>query len=134
MIRIDQALVQEFISGGFDIPIAHENVSYKATDGLPYAELLVLQNNRTALSMNDTDQTDGVFRVLLSYPVNQGAIGIKQKAQQIMDHFRIGKRCYYSDVNIVIQSQQRQPGLAEDGWYKIIVTFGYRANITRIKA
>ena len=131
MIKIDQALTSEFVSGNFGLPIAHENVDYDSTDGNPYAEILVLQNNATALSINDTDQTDGVFRVILRFPVYQGAITAKQKASEIMGHFRIGKRCTYQGVTVTIQSQQRQPGVAEDGWYKTVLTFGYRAFLTR---
>lgn len=130
MLKIDQALVQRFTSGGFGLPIAHENAPYTPT-GQPYAELLVLQNDRTPFSLADSDETDGVFRVILRYPVNGGAVAIKTKADEIFAAFKIGQRLTYSGQTLTIVSQQRQPGVPEEGWFKLLLTMAYRANIER---
>jgi len=131
MIRVDQALLTAFEAGAFDLPVAYENQAFNATSA--YAQVLVLQNDVTALTMNNTDQTDGVFRVLLNYPANTGAFAIKSKADEIMKHLRIGKRCHFSGVDVVIIGQQRQPGIAERGWYRVELSFAYQALITRPK-
>lgn len=130
MLKIDQALVERFTGGGFGLPIAHENAPYTPT-GAPYAELLVLQNDRTPYSLADSDETDGVFRVILRYPVNGGAVAIKTKADEIFAAFKIGQRLTYSGQTLTILSQQRQPGVPEDGWFKLVLTMAYKANIAR---
>lgn len=131
MLKIDQALVSHFIGAGLSLPIAHENLPYQPEAGTPYAELLVLQNDITPYSLNDSNETDGVFRVILRYPVNGGAVAIKTKADEVFAAFAIGQRLAYDGQRLTIVSHQRQPGVAEDGWYKLVLTLAYRAYITR---
>jgi len=131
VVKIDQAFVSEFIAGNFGIPIAHENTAYDATNGAAYAEIGVLQNNVTPLTLNNSDQTDGIFQVILRYPSNSGAMVAKQKTDDIFSHFRFGKTFRYGGVAVKTTSLQRQPGINEDGWYKIILTIAYTAIITR---
>lgn len=131
MVKIDQAFISEFIAGDFGLPIAHENLPYDSTDGLAYAEISVLQNNRTPLTLNSSDQTDGIFQVILRYTSNSGAIVAKVKADEILNYFRFGKTFYYGGVGVKTTALQRQPGINENGWYKIILTITYTAIITR---
>jgi hypothetical protein len=130
-VKIDQALVSAFIAGGFGLSIAHENAPFEPAGQTPYAEIKVLQNDITAGTLSDTNDTDGVFRVLLNYPINTGAIAAKSKADQIFAVFKIGQRFSYGGVTLTILSNQRQPGIAEDGWYKLVLTMPYRAAIER---
>lgn len=130
-VKIDQALVSAFISGNFGLGIAHENTEFVPTAQSPYAELRVLQNDVTAGTLNDTNDTDGVFRVILRYPVYTGAIAPKLKADQIFAVFGIGTRLSYEGVTLTILNNQRQPGVAEDGWYVLVLTMAYRAAIER---
>jgi len=134
VVKIDQAFVSEFIAGGFGLPIAHENTAYDATNGEPYAEIGVLQNNVTPLTLNSSDQTDGVFQAILRYPSYSGAIAIKQKADEILNHFRFGKTFSFGGIEVKTTALQRQPGINEDGWYKIVLTISYTAIITRSKS
>lgn len=129
-VKIDQALVQSFIGGDFKIGIAHENIDY-APDNNPYAEILVLQNDTTPWSLNHSDETDGVFRVILRYPAGSGAVVAKLKAEEIRQHFKIGTRIAYDGVSLTIAGSQRQPGVQEQGWYKLIINLSYRAILTR---
>ena len=131
MLAIDQALVSAFIDGAFGLFIAHENVDYSPSAGTAYAELLVLQNDVTAATLNDSNDTDGVFRVILRYPPNGGAVAVKTKADQIFSVFSIGKQLSYSGTKLTILGNKRQPGVAESGWYKIVLDMPYRANIVR---
>lgn len=130
-VEIDQALVKTFIDNITGLEIAHENDDFTPTAGTAYAELRVLQNDTTPLNLKDTNETDGVFRVLLNYPSNGGAIAAKSKADTIFSTFKIGASLTYSGVTLTIVSNQRQPGLVEEGWYRIILTMNYRAFIAR---
>jgi hypothetical protein len=131
MLKIDQALISAFIDGNFGLSVAHENLPYNATDGAAYAELLVLQNDVTPLNLNDSNETDGVFRVILRYPANSGAIAVKQKADEIFGVFKVGARLRFDGVTVTITNNKRQPGIAEDGWYKIVLTMAYKAILNR---
>lgn len=131
VVKIDQAFVSSFIAGGFGLEIAHENLPYEPSTGTPYAELLTLQNDITGYDLNSRDLTDGVFRVIVRYPAGTGAIVPKQKADEILTAYPIGSLVSYQSQAATILSQQRQPGVAEAGWYSIVITLGYRAKLLR---
>jgi hypothetical protein len=130
-VRIDQAFVSAFIAGNFNLPIAHENLPYEPIAGTAYAAINVLQNDTTPRSLNSSDQTDGVFRVILHYPVNGGAMAAKNKAADIFATFKIAAQFCYGGACATVVAHQRQPGVAEDGWHKIVADIRYRAFITR---
>jgi hypothetical protein len=129
-LEIDQALVTAFLAGSFGIGVAHENRDYKPEND-PYAEIIVLQNDTTPFSLAHSDETDGVFRVILRYPAGSGAITPKTKAEEIRQHFKIGTRLTYGGASLTIKGHQRQPGVQEQGWYKLIINLPYRATLTR---
>ena len=130
-LKIDQAFVSEFINGAFGLPIAHENLPYTPTTNIAYAQLKNLPNDITGYSLNDTNLTDGVFRIYLNYPVNTGSIQAKTKAHQIMDYFRIGSKVDYQGQSATIRAVQRQPGAMEGNWYQLIVDIFYVAKLER---
>ena len=131
-VKIDQAFVSAFIDGTFGLPIAHENLPYTTVNGTAYAQIKNLPNDITGYSLNDTNLTDGVFRIYLNYPVNTGAIQAKIKADQIMDYFRIGSQVEYEDVAATIRAVQRQPGAIEGVWYQLIVDIFYVSKLERV--
>ncbi len=130
MRQIDQALIDTFINSNFGLKIAHENIEFTETTP-PYAELLVLPNDVTAYSLKHSDRTDGVFRVILRYPVNTGAYDAKSKADEIAAVFKIGKKISYDGLDLKIRSYRRDNGVQEDGFYKIIISFSYLAFLER---
>lgn len=134
-LAIDQALVTAFIAGAFGLPIAHENESYDPVSGTAYAKLEVMQNDETPFSLTHSNQTDGVFRVVLRYPAGEGAIAAKAMADTVFSVFRIGRRFQYNGVSLTIMGNERMnssgrlPGAA--GWYELTLSMPYRAFTTR---
>lgn len=126
-LRIDQALTSRFIAGAYGIGIAHENLPYSPTIGTAYAELNVLPNDETAFSANDSDETDGIFRIILRYPENAGAIPAKTMADSIFDGFKVGDKFTYDGQMVEITGRQRAPGVRETGWYKLVLSIAYQA-------
>lgn len=130
-IKIDQLFVKEFVDGAFGLPIAHENFDYKPTGRTAYAELIQLPNPIVGLSLATTDETSGLFRVILRYPIGKSSGPAKVKAEAIMAAFPVNSKITYSSQAVTILGTGRQPGVHEDGWYKIVVTIRYSALITR---
>ncbi len=131
VVKIDQAFVSSFIAASFGLDIAHENLPYEPVTGTPYAEIKTLQNDVTGYDLSALNLTDGVFQVVLRYPAGSGAITPKIKADEIINAFPIGSLVTYQGQAATIMSQQRQPGVAEAGWYSIVITLGYRAKLAR---
>lgn len=131
MLKVDQGLIDMFVDSAFGLPVAHENVAYTPTSGTAYAELIVMPNDQTAFSVSDTDRTDGIFRVILRYPVNGGAVTAKTMADTVFAVFKVGSFFYYDDQKIEITGFTRDTGYHESGWYKLVLSIRYNAFIRR---
>jgi len=129
--KIDAALIQEFIDNNFSLPMAHENLPYEPVSGTAYADLRVIPNDITVLSYNNSDDTDGVFRILLNYPADTGAVAAKLKADEIMTAFKNGTRLNYNGQQVFITKVSRNTGEVLDGWYRLPVFIYYYAIIAR---
>lgn len=130
-IKIDQAFIESFIDGAYGVDIAYQNQPYTPTAGTPYAELLNIPNDITALDLSDTNETDGLFRIILRYPVDTGAIAAKIKAEAMMASYSIGSSVSYSGQSARITAVNRQQGVVEESWYVTLITISYRAFIPR---
>lgn len=136
MLAVDQAFISAFIGASFGLPIAHENLPYQPVAGTAYAELLNIPTDVTAYSLNSTDETTGLFRIVLRYPVNAGAVAAKTKADAISNVFKVGSTVSYNATGNPATSArvvglQWQSGAPEDGWYKLVLTIRYRAFLRR---
>lgn len=125
--EIHQAWVSQFVASGFGLPIAHENLHYTPEAGESYFEIRVLANDVTPASLSDSDESDGVFRVILRSPQGAGAAGPKLTLGEVANAFPIGARLNYGNTRIVVTGRQQQPGAPEGGWYVVILDFQYRA-------
>ena len=130
-IKIDQAFVQSFVDGNFSLPVNYENMPYTPVSGTAYAELVSLPNPIDSLSLSDMNETSGIFRVILRYPIDGGAITPKAKAEEIMAHYPIGSSVAYSGQSATIRSVSRQAASVIDAWYTIVVSIRYLSFITR---
>jgi hypothetical protein len=129
-VKIDQALVEHFRLGAFGLPVAYENQPFSPSN-CAWASVRVLPNDVTPYSLDDCDETDGIFQVILNYPTDVGAVEPKAKADEVFSHYAIGSRVSYAGQSLTINRHQRQPGLAEDGWYRLVLSIGYIAFIER---
>ena len=131
MIKIDQALTNAFISGSFGLPIAHENDNYTPTAGTPYAEIYLIPNDITPITLSDSNENDGILRVFLHYKSDQLSITAKQKADEIFNYFKIGSVLTYETQKVTIVGLSRGRGINENGWYSLPLSIFYRAFLTR---
>lgn len=130
-IKIDQAFIQSFIDGAYGLETAYQNQPYTPTAGTPYAQLLNIPNDITALDLKSTNETDGLFRIILRYPVDSGAFAAKNQAETIMADYSIGSSVSYSGQSARITAVNRQQGVVEESWYVTLITISYRAFIPR---
>jgi hypothetical protein len=131
MIKIDQALTNAFISGSFGLPIVHENDSYVPVSGTPYAEIYLIPNDITPITLSDSNENDGVFRVFLHYKSDELSITAKIKADEIFTYFKIGSVFTYETQKVTITGLSRGRGVNEGGWYSLPLSIMYRAFLQR---
>tara|TARA_R110000824_G_scaffold68488_5_gene177114 strand:+ start:438 stop:836 length:399 start_codon:yes stop_codon:yes gene_type:complete len=130
-IKIDQAFIQSYIDGSFGLPIAYENSPYSPVAGTAYAELRNITNPIEANSIKDMNETTGIFRIIVRYPADNGAIAAKTKAEAIMANYGIGSSVDYSSQSATILSVERRTGVVEEGWYVLVVSIRYISFISR---
>lgn len=130
-IELDQALMQHFIDANFGLPIAHENSDYDPVAGTAYVQLETFVNPMTALSLNNTDQTDGYLQAILRYPEGELSIDAKTKADEILNVFKLGLRLSYGGQKLTVNRKERIKGAQEDGWYKVVVRIYFTAVLPR---
>ena len=131
MIKIDQALTNAFISGSFGLPIAHENDNYVPTAGIAYAEIYLIPNDITPITLADSIENDGFLRVFLHYKSDELSITAKTKADEIFTYFKIGSVFTYETQKVTITGLSRGRGVNEKGWYSLPLSILYRAFLQR---
>jgi len=145
-IKIDQALTNAIVGGGLAIDLVHENGaysvwggssystglgSYTPTNGRPYAELRTFPANKVAYSLNTSDEDVGLFQVILHYPPDAGSIVAKTQAEAVRALLAIGTVLTYSGQSVEIVGNSRDGGVADGGFFKVIVRANYRAFTAR---
>lgn len=131
LLTIDQALVSDFISQSFGLPIAHENADYKPVPGTAFVTLRNFINDVRPIGLADTDETSGALQFILHYPVGEGAITAKTTAQTIFNAYPAGRELTYSGIIVYIAGHERPSAIPEDGWYKVAGLIYYEARIPR---
>lgn len=129
--KLEQALIEHFISGNFGLEIASENENFDPSELERYVAISSFVNDETAFSLNDSDQTDGFFQAILYYPVGELSMNAKNKADEIKRHFKIGLRLTRDGERLTITSRSSEPGANEDSWYKIVVRIFFTAVLPR---
>lgn len=125
-LPIDQAFINQFIEADFGLPIAHENASYDPIPGTAYAELICINNDFTPYSLNDSLETEGIFRVILRYPTGGYSIAAKTMADLVLAAFPINSLVEYGTSKSKVIKHQRNTGAQEEGWYKIVVSITHK--------
>ena len=129
--NIDKAFIDAYIDADIGLSIAHENTSYNPTAGTEYVELINLPNDITSADLSYTNETDGLFRIILYWPVNKGSVLPKEKADTILGVFPIDTEVCYGGQCAAVTKIAREKGVPESGWYKTLISVSYRAFIPR---
>lgn len=135
-IKIDQALTQAYVSGGFNIATAYENAPFTPTAGTPHAIVEIIRNSADPITLGagGVDETTGLLQIRLRYPVNSGAHPAKSKADEMMMYFRIGRVFVYEGQRVQIVSKDRGSGRNDEGWYQLVLRFEFNARTLRAAA
>jgi hypothetical protein len=131
LVKIEQALITAFKNGGFGLAIAYENLVYTPVTGTPYAELLTHIGETNPLTLNDLDETSGLFRVVLHYPKDGGTIAARKKADEVTTVFKIGSRFSFGGVTLTVTSNNQRISSLDDGWHNLIIDIFYTAFLAR---
>jgi hypothetical protein len=131
VLKINQALINAFVTAFPSFPTAHRNSDYVPVLGTAYAELITNNNDQTAYSVSTSDQTDGIFKVILRYPVGKGAIAADTMADSVFATYKVGNRISYSTQEVIVTGVSSGNGYPENGWYKLVLSIRYKAFIRR---
>ena len=128
MFEIGKTLINSFDNADFDLPTKTENEIYDPVIGTAYAELIVLTNEKTAYSVKHTDQSNGIFRIILRYPIGESKDTIKTKADEIFSVYKLHSIVTDTENNnyAEIVKQNCQEGVRETAWHKLVLDLYYQ--------
>ena len=128
MFEIGKTLINSFDNADFDLPTKTENEIYDPVIGTAYAELIVLTNEKTAYSVKHTDQSNGIFRIILRYPIGESKDTIKAKADEIFNAYKLHSIIVDQENNnyVEIIKQNCQEGVRETAWHKLVLDLYYQ--------
>lgn len=117
------------------IPIASENMSMQPPTDAKWAALHFMPNNPTIKTLGGQtvgrDRVDGLLQVDLNYPVKTGTSEARADYEGIRAAFPAGEGLGYNGQEVVILTCGRSLGRIVDGWYRISITIGWYALISR---
>jgi len=128
MFEVENILINSFDNADFGLPVKTENEIYDPVIGTAYAELIVLPNEKTAYSVKHTDQSNGVFRIILRYPIGESKDTIKAKADEIFNVYKLHSIVTDTENNnyVEIIKQNCQEGVRETAWHKLVLDLYYQ--------
>lgn len=128
MFEVEDLLINSFDNADFDLPTKTENEIYDPVIGTAYAELIVLPNEKTAYSVKNTDQSNGIFRIILRYPIGESKDTIKAKADEIFSVYKLHSIVTDTENNnyAEIVKQNCQEGVRETAWHKLVLDLYYQ--------
>src|SRR3990172_11587594 len=112
---------------------AFENELFTKPTAEAWCAVFFLQNlpSVSTLGSDGYDEVDGIFQVDLNFPLNKGTKESKDKADQFPNVFTPGDRLYFDNQEVLITSCGRSSGRPVDGWWKVVVTIQWYAQILR---
>lgn len=118
---------------------AFENIAFSSTTGTPWVRMTVKPTAGRAFSTDALSIAHrGLFLVDFFYPTLQGTADkpAAGDGEPAVDHLRAlfapgTKLPLTGGETLMIDYAERGPGLAQDGWYQIPVTIGWRVYASR---
>lgn len=145
-VKIDKAFIVATLYGNLALDVVHENGGYSVWGGSSYTnhdgvytpdaqraylEIKTFPAGNSPYSLAHSNESVGLFQCIVRYPVDTGAIAVKEKAEAVMALFKVGKVLTYSGQTVNIVSNTRDGGRVEEGFYQIVVRANYRAFVQR---
>lgn len=131
--NIESALVTAYTGGNFGLSTAYDNVHFTPVDGTAWAEVTIIpsQPEPSSIGVHGIDDHVGVFQIALYYPKHKGRADIVAKADAIAAVFYAGAKFAYNGQDVYITSCGRSGGKLVDGWFSIIISVNYLAQVLR---
>lgn len=133
--NIQQALIQRLVAG---MPMvnpnqfAWENKVFTPPQGTFWIQsfFMPVKERIATLSPEGFDESDGLFQVDLNYPTGVGEANLRKTINFLRACFIPGKVSYSGQV-VTILSRSRTGGKVVNGFFKVIFTVRWRAQIAR---
>lgn len=108
---------------------AYENEDFTPTDGVPYQRENLLPNVPIDHAVtSDVVEWQGLFQVMVCYPLGEGRGAAQAKAQAIADHFAPAQTLVEGGIKVYLNSTPRiGAGLIDEGRWCIPVTISWSA-------
>lgn len=134
MLQVEKAFLKIFTDANF---FTRDRIEYENDDIDPskftgaWCEVKFFGNDVTPLTLNSIDESDGFFQITLHYPTGELSFGAKEKAQEILNAFKIGRRINTQDAKIFVTRKQQLPSSSGASSYDLVLRIFFTVAITR---
>jgi hypothetical protein len=118
---ISGIVLQSFRDKSFGLPISEENVLNIPSSRSAYCVLQYFDAGVSPRGLNDIDEHTALLQATLNYPAGTGDTSAKAKAQEVIDSYSFNDRLSGTGYFANVQDKSQFVGVAEDGWYSIVV-------------
>ena len=107
--------------------IAWENVTFTPPDGSAWVRAHFGTSASQRKTAGDTgySRIDGMYEVVIMWPLGDGAGGPVRLADKIIQQFKSGTRLSAGDVTITVSAAWKAPGYSDGGWFNVPVTVAW---------
>lgn len=126
------AFNESLIDAGIGLPIAWENSTPPDVSG-PWLAAFFVPATTSGASLGDAgmDQTDGFLQIDVNTETGKGWSGLHGYADQLQQHFRLGRLLTYAGKSVQVTGSGRSGGRVEGGWYRLSLTINWIAYTQR---
>ena len=111
--------------------IAYENVEF-LSDGQPYLKINILPAPIVTpmFGINAQQRYEGIFQVMVLYPLGSGTKEIDTMVDALLTHFRRGFTLPYNGISVLTLKSWRGPGMELDAYYQIPISVQFQSYLT----
>lgn len=134
MLQVEKAFLKIFTDANF---FTRDRIAYENDDIDPskvtgaWCEVKFFGNDVTPLTLSSMDESDGFFQIILHYPTGELSFNAKEKAQDILKTFEIGRRINTQDAKIFVTRKQQLPSSSGASSYDLVLRIFFTVAITR---
>jgi hypothetical protein len=141
-LKVHRAITESLKEANFGLEIAWPNIVYKPGEHLdnngeplPFLELVYGASNRTPLTLDGdegVDRVNGLFMINVRYATNRGAVLAEDMVHRILAYYPNGGEFGHEGQIVRVMGASVEPGAADFGWWKVIVTIRYESYARRV--
>jgi hypothetical protein len=131
---VNAAILQSVVSLNLGLPCAYENIPFtKPKKEEAWAAVFVLSNQPAVATLGSVGQDShtGILQIDLNYPLSKGVGPLLEKADNVYDYYKAGRRSVAANFEVIYQPCGRSRAREVAGWLKVTLSIPWETRVPR---